>query len=411
MGFWGGLVIGVVEMIEYVVIMVVIVYFLVLYVNGIISELFGFELLGWFWYFIFYIVFIVLNFVGVVIFFWFVIIVLIILIGIILVFFVMVIFFGVFSWDVLWDIVFDFGQMEFLLYGVLFILFVLLFVMWFFLGIEEFLLVVEELYNLMCDILKVGFWVCGMFIVMGLFVFFLNIGVIGVEVIGIVGELLFDGFCVIVGDQFVVVLVLFVLIGLFVLLQGIMFVYGCNMYLFFCVGYYLWFFFFIGKWQMLWVVFVIGVVIGFVVFIVFDVLVVVDVEGVGLVVGVIVLNIVVWGVVFVYGFQLILFMILWKKYLDVDCFYCSFWGIFGVVVVLVIVVFIFVGFLLNLIFGLVIIVIVIVYVVILFGFGFFFWYWLVFLFEEEYVILGGLYGDLQVEGYDVMEDEVFDGGR
>ena len=109
-----------------------------------------------------------------------------------------------------------------------------------------------------------------------------------------------------------------------------------------------------------------------------------------------------------YGLQLVSFMILRKKYPNVDRPYRSPWGIPGAAVALVIAALIFVGFLLNPTFGPAIVAIAIVYVVILLGFGLFFRHRLVLSPEEEYAISGGTHGDPQAEGYDAMEGEVFD---
>ena len=203
-------------------------------------------------------------------------------------------------------------------------------------------------------------------------------------------------------------LALFALIGLLASLQGIMFAYGRNMYSLSRAGYYPRFLSLTGKRQTPWVALVVGAAIGFVALIVLDVLAAVDAEGAGSVAGAIVLNIAVWGAVLAYGLQLVSFMILRKKYPNVDRPYRSPWGIPGAAVALVIAALIFVGFLLNPTFGPAIVAIAIVYVVILLGFGLFFRHRLVLSPEEEYAISGGTHGDPQSEGYDAMEGEVFD---
>ncbi len=167
-------------------------------------------------------------------------------------------------------------------------------------------------------------------------------------------------------------LALFALIGLLASLQGIMFAYGRNMYSLSRAGYYPRFLSLTGKRQTPWVALVVGAAIGFVALIVLDVLAAVDAEGAGSVAGAIVLNIAVWGAVLAYGLQLVSFMILRKKYPNVERPYRSPWGIPGAAVALVIAALIFVGFLLNPTFGPAIVAIAIVYVVILLGFGLFF---------------------------------------
>ncbi|MCE7481797.1 amino acid permease [Microbacterium profundi] len=405
LGPWGGLVTGAAETIEYVATTAVIVYFSASYANGITAELLGFTLPGWAWYLILYIVFIALNSAGAAISFRFAIIVSIISIAIIVVFSLMAAFSGAFSWDSLWNIAPDPGQTAFLPHGVLPILFALPFAMWFFLGIEELPLAAEESHNPTRDIPKAGFWARGTLIVTGVLVLFLNTGVLGAEATGVAGEPLLDGFRAIVGDQMAAVLALFALIGLLASLQGIMFAYGRNMYSLSRAGYYPRFLSLTGKRQTPWVALTVGAGIGFVALVVLDIL---GTSGIGAVAGAIVLNIAVWGAVLAYGLQLVSFMILRRKYPNADRPYRSPWGVPGAAVALLIAVLIFVGFLLNPTFGPAIIAIAIVYVIILLGFGLFFRHRLVLSPEEEYALSGGEHRDPQVEGYEAMEDEVFD---
>ncbi len=184
-----------------------------------------------------------------------------------------------------------------------------------------------------------------------------------------------------------------------------MFAYGRNMYSLSRAGYYPRFLSLTGKRQTPWVALTVGAGIGFVALVVLDIL---GTSGIGAVAGAIVLNIAVWGAVLAYGLQLVSFMILRRKYPNADRPYRSPWGVPGAAVALLIAVLIFVGFLLNPTFGPAIIAIAIVYVIILLGFGLFFRHRLVLSPEEEYALSGGEHRDPQVEGYEAMEDEVFD---
>ncbi|MGP3533293.1 amino acid permease [Microbacterium sp. RD1] len=408
MGPWGGLVTGAAETIEYVATTAVIVFFSGAYADAITSELLGFSMPAWAWWIILYAVFIALNAAGANISFTFAIVVSIISIGIIVVFAAMAVFSGAFSWDALWDIAPDPGQTEFLPHGVLPILFALPFAMWFFLGIEELPLAAEESHNPVRDIPRAGFWARGTLIVTGLLVLFLNTGVIGAEATGVAAEPLLDGFRAIVGDGAAAVLALFALVGLLASLQGIMFAYGRNMYSLSRAGYYPRFLSLTGKRQTPWVALVVGAAIGFLALVVLDILANIDPDNVGAVAGAIVLNIAVWGAVLAYFLQMVSFLILRRKYPHAERPYRSPWGITGAIIAAAIALLIFVGFLLNEAFQPAIVAIAIVYVIILIGFGVYFRHRLVLSPEEEYALSGGTHRDPQAEGYDAMEQEVFD---
>ena len=408
MGPWGGLVTGLAETIEYVATTAVIVYFSAQYADGITSELLGFSLDGnmWIWWLILYAVFIALNSAGAAISFKFAIIVSIISIAILLVFSAMAAFSGLWSVDNLFNIPPDEGQSTFLPHGVVPILFALPFAMWFFLGIEALPLAAEESHNPTRDIPKAGLWARATLIATGLLILVLNTGVLGAEATGVSLEPLLDGFRAIVGDELAAVLALFALVGLLASLQGIMFAYGRNMYSLSRAGYYPKFFSLTGKRQTPWVALLVGAVIGFVALLVLEVLASFS-EGAGAVAGAIILNIAVWGAVLSYFLQMVSFVILRRKFPNVDRPYVSPWGVPGAVTAAVISALIFVGFLLNEAFQPAIIGIIIVYAVILAGFALYARHQLVLSPEEEYALSGGLHSDPQAEGYDAMEKDVF----
>ncbi|MCU1546270.1 MAG: amino acid transporter permease [Homoserinimonas sp.] len=399
MGPWGGFITGLAETIEYVATTAVIVYFSASYADGITSELLGFSMPGWVWWAILYAIFILLNTAGANISFKFAIVVSIISIGILLVFSAMAAFSGLFSWDNLFNIVPDPGQSAFLPHGILPILFALPFAMWFFLGIEELPLAAEEAHNPVRDIPRAGLWARGTLIVTGLLVLFFNTGIIGAEATGVSEEPLLDGFRAMVGDSLAAVLALFALVGLFASLQGIMFAYGRNMYSLSRAGYYPKFLSLTGKRQTPWVALLAGAIIGFIALIVVDVLSSLDEEGAGAVAGAIVLNIAVWGAVLAYLLQMISFVILRKKFPNVNRPYVSPWGLPGAIIAALLSAMIFFGFLLNPTFQPAIIAIVAVYAVMLVAFAVWGRHRLVMSPEEEYAVSGGLHGDPQSEGY------------
>ena len=408
LGPWGGLVTGLAETIEYVATTAVIVFFSAQYANGITSELLGFDLSGsmWIWWIVLYVVFVTLNSAGANISFTFAIVVSIISIGILLVFSVMAATSGLFSVDKLFDIVPDPGQTAFLPHGVLPILFALPFALWFFLGIEELPLAAEEAHNPSRDIPKAGFLARGTLIVTGLLVLFLNTGIIGAKATGVSGEPLLDGFRAMVGDELAAVLALFALVGLLASLQGIMFAYGRNMYSLSRAGYYPKFFSLTGKRQTPWVALVVGAILGFIALVVLDVLSSVASEGVASVAGAIILNIAVWGAVVAYFLQMVSFIILRKKFPTANRPYKSPWGLPGAYIAAILSGLVFLGFLFYPTFQPAIIAIVIVYLLILVGFAVYGRHRLVLSPEEEYALSGGLHGDPQAEGYDVMESEL-----
>lgn len=368
-GPWGGFITGLAETIEYVATTAVIVFFSAAYADGITSTLLNVSLPAWVWWVILYAVFIVLNASGANIAFRFAIVVAIISIGIILVFSVMALFSGLFSWDNLFNIVPDPGQTAFLPFGWEGILFAIPFAVWFFLGIEELPLAAEESHNPSRDIPKAGVWARGTLIITGLLVLFLNTGIMGAEEIRTSGEPLLDGFRAMVGDQLAALLGLLALVGLLASLQGIMFAYARNMYSLSRAGYYPRFLSVTNKQKTPLVSLVVGGVIGLVSLVAIEVLTAVDAEGAGAVAGAIVLNIAVWGAMLAYMMQAISFLILRRKYPNLERPYRSPWGVFGGVAAAVIAGISFVGYLINPAFQIAILGIAVVYVIMLVSFA------------------------------------------
>lgn len=401
MGPWGGFVTGLAETIEYVATTAVIVYFSAAYANGITAVLFGFELPGWMWWIILYLIFIALNTAGAAISFKFAIVVSIISLAILGVFAIMAIFSGAWSVDKLFDIAPDAGQTAFLPHGWIGILFALPFAIWFFLGIEELPLAAEESHNPSKDIPKAGITGLWTLVISGIVVLVLNPGITGSAALGTAAEPLLDGFRAIVPEGLAAVLSAFALIGLLASLQGIMFAYGRNMYSLSRAGYYPKFLSLTGKRQTPWVALLIGGVIGY------AALLLVDFGGA--IAGPIVLNIAVWGAVLAYLLQMVSFVILRRKFPNAKRPYVSPVGVGGAIVAGVLAAVIFLGFLINEAFRPAIIAIVVVYVVALLLFALFGRKQLVLSPEEEYALSGGVHRDPQAEGYDVMEGDVFAG--
>jgi len=385
MGPWGGFITGLAETIEYVATTAVIVYFSAGYASGIADELLGFKMAAWIWWIVLYAVFVLLNSAGSAISFKFAIVVSIMSIGILLVFAVMALTSGLFSWDSLWNIPSDGGATSstFLPFGIMGILYAIPFGVWLFLGIEALPLAAEEAHDPARDIPKAGIWARGTLIFTGLLVLFLNTGILGAEKTGTAGEPLLDAFRAIVGDSWAAVLGLFALVGLLASLQGIMFAYGRNMYSLSRAGYYPKALSLTGKRQAPWAALLVGAVIGYIALVVID-----ATGGSGSPAGAIVLNIAVWGAMLAYLMQMISFVILRRKFPDLDRPYKSPWGVRGATVAGVIAFLSFVGFLLNPTFRPAIIAIIVLYVLVLGLFAIWGRHQLVLSPEEKYAVEG-----------------------
>ena len=383
MGPWGGFVTGLAETIEYVATTAVIVYFSAGYADAVTSELLGFHMDAWIWWVVLYIAFIALNSAGSAISFKFSIWVSFISLAILLVFGIMVFASGNFNWDSLWNITPDEGQTAFLPHGVLGILYAIPFGVWLFLGIEELPLAAEEAHDPAKHIPKAGFWARGTLIFTGILVMFANTGVLGAEATGGAGEPLLDGFRAMVGDGWAAVLAIFALVGLLASLQGIMFAYGRNMYSLSRAGYYPKVLSLTGKNKTPWVAMSVGGVIGFIALVVID-----ATGGSASPAGAIVLNIAVWGAMLAYLMQMISYVILSKKFPNLDRPYKSPWGVTGASVAGIIAFLAFVGFLINPTFLPAIYAIIIVYVVMLAIFAVWGRHRLVLSPEEKYAVHG-----------------------
>lgn len=383
MGPWGGFITGLAETIEYVATTAVIVYFSAAYADGVTSQLLNFHMEPWIWWIVLYTAFILLNSAGSHVSFKFAIWVSFISIAILLVFGVMVLASGQFSWDSLWNIAPDAGQSTFLPHGIVGILYAIPFGVWLFLGIEELPLAAEEAHEPTKHIPKAGFWARGTLIFTGILVMFLNTGILGAEKTGSAGEPLLDGFRAIVGDGWAAVLGIFALIGLLASLQGIMFAYGRNMYSLSRAGYYPKALSVTGKNQTPWAALLVGGIIGFIALVVVD-----AAGGASSPAGAIVLNIAVWGAMLAYLMQMISFVLLRRKFPNLDRPYKSPWGVPGSVVSGIIAFLAFIGFLINPTFLPAIIAIIVVYAIVLFIFAVWGRHRLVLSPEEKYAVHG-----------------------
>ncbi len=412
MGPWGGFVTGLAETIEYVVTTAVVVLFSASYADQILKDLTGASLPGWLWWIILYAIFIGLNSLGASVGFRFALIVAIVSMLVILVFVVLALANGAVDFSRLFDIEADAGHSNFLPFGGIGILFALPFAIWFFLGIEELPLAAEEATDPAKDIPRAGVWGIVTLAFFGLLVLFLNPAVTGSKDLtvspGDGDEPLLAGFRAFLPDNVAAILALFALIGLLASLQGIMFAYGRNMYSLSRAGYYPKFLSLTGKrHQTPWVALLVGGAIGFVILLVVTVIGQAVPSIAGAVTGVI-LFIAVFGAVISYMMQMVSFIVLRRKFPNAKRPYLSPTGVAGAVVAGVIAFGAFLGIVIAPTFQLAVITFLVIFVIGILVFAVVGRNRLVLSPEEEYALSGGLHGDPQVEGYDAMEEEVFD---
>ncbi|MCU1509098.1 MAG: ethanolamine:proton symporter, family [Glaciihabitans sp.] len=413
MGPWGGFVTGLAETIEYVVTTAVIVWFSGSYADSALHALAGISLPAPLWWAILYIVFVGLNSLGASIGFRFALIVAIISMAVILLFAVLAMVNGAIDFSRLSDIAPKDGNSSFLPFGAIGILFSLPFAIWFFLGIEELPLAAEEANNPARDIPKASVWGVITLAFFALVVLFLNPAVTGSKAItvspGDGDEPLLAGFRAFLPDNVAAILAIAALIGLLASLQGIMFAYGRNMYSLSRAGYYPKFLSLTGrKHQTPWVALVIGAVVGYIIlFIVLQIIPSANKDLASTASGVILL-IAVFAAVISYMMQMVSFVVLRRKFPNARRPYKSPTGVVGAVVALVIAFAAFLGILTNVAFGTAVVTFVIIFVVGVALFALIGRHNLVLSPEEEYALSGGLHGDPQAEGYDVMEADVFD---
>ncbi|NCV84106.1 MAG: amino acid permease [Actinobacteria bacterium] len=381
MGPWGGFVTGFAETIEYVATTGVIVFFSASYADGITKELFDFTMPVWAWWIILYAIFLVINIAGVKISFKFSEIVAVASLIVLGVFAVMALFSGKFSIDNLFNITPTEGNTEFLPFGFWAIVAAMPFAMWFFLGIEELPLAAEEAENPSRDIPKAGIRGLITLCVTATMVLILNPGITGADQLKESGEPLLDGFRAILPNSDVAALLAaFALIGLFASLQGIMFAYGRNIYSLSRAGYFPKVLSLTGTRKTPWTALIVGAIVGYGALL--------WAQYGGETAGAVVLNIAVWGAVLAYLLQMISYLLLKRKYPNLNRPYKSPVGSMGAIVAAALALLIFIGQALNEGYRSAIIAIAVVYVLGLLGFALFGRKKLVLSPEEEAAIKG-----------------------
>jgi ethanolamine permease len=402
MGPWGGYVTGVAETIEYVFTTAVVGVFSSLYADAILSDVFDISWPLWVWMLIFYVIFVGLNTAGAAVSFRFAIIIAILSLLVLAIFAVTALFSGRLSTDNLFDIAPEAGGSTFLPFGVGGVLLALPFAIWFFLGIEELPLAAEETHTPQQDIPKGSIAGLLTLFVTAALVLVLNPMVVGAEAISTSGEPILDGFRAIFPDSSIAaILSLFALTGLIASFQGIMFAAGRNVYSLSRAGYYPRFLSLTGARKTPYVALLLTAVVGMLaVIVVPNVLGQDNVTFAGSL-----LNMAVFGAVIAYVLQMVAFVILRRRFPDVDRPYKSPTGVWGAVVAGLLATIALVILFLNEAYRDPVIWIAGFFLVALLWFALIGRKQLVLSPEEEFAITGGKHGHPETEGYAVTEDE------
>jgi ethanolamine permease len=403
MGPWGGFVTGFAETIAYVITTAVVGTFAALYADAIVADLFGVTLPTLLWVVIIYVIFVALNAAGAAASFRFAFIIAIIALLVLAIFFISALFSGQFSTDKLFDIAPEAGGSTFLPFGILGVLLALPFAIWFFLGIEELPLAAEEK-TPSKDIPKGA--IAGMFtlVVTAFLVLILNPGIVGAAAISESGEPILDGFRAIFPNSDIAALLsLMALAGLIASFQGIMFAAGRNVYSLSRAGYYPKFLSLTGERKTPWVALLASAVVGIVLVFGLGAIAYGAEEAPYVNAANALLLIAVFGAVIAYILQMVSFLILRRKFPNVERPFRSPVGIWGALVagIIGLVTLILMPF--NDDYRAVIIWVAVAYVVGLVLFALFGRKRLVLSPEEEYAMTGGVHGHPEREGYDVTE--------
>jgi ethanolamine permease len=410
MGPWAGFVTGLAESIEYVITTAVVGTFSGLYADAITKDLFNFSMPLWLWVVVFYVIFVTLNSAGAEASFKFAVVIAIISLAVLAFFSIAAIFSGKLSWSNLWNIEPQAGGSTFLPMGIGGVLTAFPFAIWFFLGIEELPLAAEETHTPQRDIPRgslMGMWTL---LVTAFVVLLLNPAVMGAKEISGSGEPILDGFrAIFPNSNLASLLALFALAGLIASFQGIMFAAGRNMYSLSRAGYYPKFLSLTGGRKVPYVALIMSAVIGVV--LVFGLGAIRNVAGESasdaeVAVAGELLNIAVFGAVIAYFLQMVAFLMLRRKYADVERPYTSRSGQWGAAVAAVIagVTLIILPF--NPDYRSVVVGVGAFFVVGLLYFAFFGRHRLVLSPEEEFAMTHGQHGHPESEGYDVTEQQM-----
>jgi ethanolamine permease len=245
MGPWGGFITGLAENMEYVITPAVVVGAMGFLMHDIIAGLFDIAGSPWWnspvtWWAVFYVVFVWINIIGIEATMRFTVVINILALGILAFFFISVLLSGKLDTSLWTNIPPEEGGSSFLPKGIGGIFPAIPFAIWFYLAIEELPLAAEESHDPARDVPRATLWGLVTLIVTGLGVLFLNTGVgAGAAELGVSATPLFDGFQAVFGEGTAAeLLALIGLTGLIASFFTIIYAYGRNTYSLSRAGYF-----------------------------------------------------------------------------------------------------------------------------------------------------------------------------
>jgi len=342
MGPWGGFLTGLAENMEYVITPAVVVGAIGLLMQSLVVSIFNVTGDPWwnsepFWWAVFYVVFVGINYVGIEATMRFTILITVLALGVLAIFAVSGLVSGKFDMDLWRNIGSDgsevaAGSGPWLPFGISGIFKSLPFAIWFYLAIEEVPLAAEESMDPRRDVPKGTLWGMHTLLITSILVLFINSGVGGgAFAIGASGVPLFDGFIGIFGSGFAAeLLALFGLIGLVASFFTIIYAYGRNTYSLSRAGYFPKFLSVTHSTRKTpHVALIAGAIVGYAVILLVWLL---QRSGSGAQVVAAVLNMAVFAAVISYAMQCTSFIMLRRKLPNIERPYRSPWGVVGAAV-------------------------------------------------------------------------------
>jgi ethanolamine permease len=328
LGPWGGYITGLAENMEYVITTAVVCYFAAAYLQSVFGTPDAAQPLWWAGL---YVVFVGLNIGGVEASFRFVVVITLIALGILVVFFVSAL--PYFAWDNLWNIAPQPGESKYLPMGWTAVGAALPFAIWLYLAIEQLPLAAEESVDVTRDMPRGLLWGLATLVLTGLLITFLNVGIGGGAAYfgSETEEPLLDGLQITLGVTSGKLLGLVAVAGLVASFHAIIYAYGRNIFSLSRAGYFpLWMSVTHGARKSPHVALIVGAMVGF------GVLLLLYAVGDGGAFGGVILNMAVFGAVIAYAMQMWAFLVLRRRYPDMERPYRSPLGNAGAAVALVI---------------------------------------------------------------------------
>jgi ethanolamine permease len=323
MGPWGGFITGLAENMEYVITPAVVVSAMGILMHDIMAGLFDIAGSPWWnspvtWWAVFYVIFVWINIIGIEATMRFTVVINILALGILAFFFISVLASGKLDISLWTNIPPEEGGTSFLPKGLDGIFPAIPFAIWFYLAIEELPLAAEESHDPARDVPRATIWGLVTLIITGMGVLFLNTGVgAGAAELGVSATPLFDGFKAVFGEGTAAeLLALIGLTGLIASFFTIIYAYGRNTYSLSRAGYF-------PKWLSVThptrntphVALIAGAVVGYILAVLIYRLQ--QADAAGQVVGAL-LNMAVFGAVISYFMQCLSFILLRRKYPNIE---------------------------------------------------------------------------------------------